>query len=207
MRQFLKHFLLSIFIGLFAGKSSMAKDKDPKTTSNYETAVFAGGCFWCMEEVYQSLPGVHSVVSGYTGGHIDNPTYEQVSAEGTGHKESIQVTYDPDAITYDELLDLFWRNVDPFDDKGQFCDKGDSYRAVIFVTSEQEKSARASKTNVETMLGKSVVTQMLPVSKFYPAEDYHQNYAHKNPIRYNFYRTLCGRDNRLNQVWGKIEKS
>jgi peptide-methionine (S)-S-oxide reductase len=169
-------------------------------------AIFAGGCFWCEEEVYDHEPGVISAVSGFTGGHTQNPTYEEVSAGGTGHLESVQVTFDPSKVSYEKLLDLFWRNIDPFDAQGQFCDKGDSYHAAIFYSSpEQKKAAEASKKAVEAKLGKPVVTKILPAGTFYPAEDYHQRYAEKNPIRYKFYRYSCGRDKRLKEVWGASE--
>lgn len=174
--------------------------------ANQEVAIFAGGCFWCEEEVFDHAPGVISVVSGFTGGQTKNPTYPEVSAGGTGHLESVQVTYDPSKISYVQLLDLFWRNIDPFDAQGQFCDKGDSYHAAIFYSSpEQKKAAEASKAAVEQKLGKPVVTKIIPATPFYPAEDYHQHYAEKNPIRYKFYRYSCGRDKRLKEVWGKSE--
>lgn len=169
-----------------------------------EVAIFAGGCFWCEEEVFDHIPGVLSVVSGFTGGTTPNPTYEEVSAGGTGHLESVQVTFDPSKISYDKLLKLFWRNIDPFDAQGQFCDKGDSYHAAIFYTSpEQKAAAEASKTTVEKQLGKPVVTKILAASPFYPAEEYHQQYGEKNPVRYQFYRYSCGRDKRLKEVWEK----
>ncbi|HUX79880.1 MAG TPA: peptide-methionine (S)-S-oxide reductase MsrA [Alphaproteobacteria bacterium] len=178
-------------------------DKPVKSHST-EKAIFSGGCFWCVEVAFEGLPGVSSVVSGYTGGHTKNPTYEQVSGEGTGHKESVEVTFDPSKITYDELLETYWKNIDPFDAAGQFCDKGDSYKAFIFYTNEtQKKKAEESKKKVEALLKKPVVTEIEAASTFYPAEEYHQKYAQKNPIRYKFYRYSCGRDKRLQQVWGK----
>ncbi|HEY5703056.1 MAG: peptide-methionine (S)-S-oxide reductase MsrA [Gammaproteobacteria bacterium] len=170
-----------------------------------ETAVatFAGGCFWCMEPPYDKLDGVISTTSGYTGGHLDNPTYKQVSSGKTGHYEAVQVEYDPDRVSYQELLDVFWANVDLFDSKGQFCDKGPQYRAAIFVQNdEEEKLARLSKQALEGKTGKGlqVVTEILPTSTFYPAEEYHQDYYQKNPVRYNYYRFACGRDRRLEDV-------
>ncbi len=169
-----------------------------------EIAIFAAGCFWCEEEVFEDLPGVLSVVSGYTGGHTPYPTYEQVSGEATGHKESVQVTFDPSRITYDQLLEAFWHNADPFDGEGQFCDNGESYKAVIFYTNENQKQkADTSKKRWETVFKKQILTEIQASSTFYPAEDYHQNYGKKNPLRYKFYRYSCGRDKRLKEVWGK----
>lgn len=175
--------------------------KIPQTN---EIAIFSGGCFWCTEETFEDLPGVISVVSGYTGGHTKNPTYEQVSGEKTGHKEAVQITFDPSKITYEQLLDKYWHNVDPFNASGQFCDIGDSYKAVIFYTTdEQKKQAEASKRAVEERLKKPIVTEIQPASTFYPAEEYHQKFAKKNPLRYSFYRYSCGRDDRLKDVWGE----
>lgn len=176
-----------------------------KASTSTETAIFSGGCFWCVDEAFNHLPGVISVTVGYTGGHTPNPTYEQVSHENTGHKESVQIVFDPTKITYDDLLTTYWHNIDPFDGGGQFCDKGDSYKAVIFYTNDkQQEKAETSKTNVEQQFQKPVATEIRQASPFYPAEDYHQHYAEKNPIRYKFYRYTCGRDQRLAQVWGKF---
>lgn len=167
------------------------------------TAVFAGGCFWCMEPPYDQLPGVLDTTSGYSGGHTGNPTYEQVTAGGTGHYEVVRVTYDPDRISYDELLAVFWRNIDPFDDRGQFCDRGSSYRAAVFYGSEAERElAEAARADLEIRFGRKVVTGILPAAPFYAAEGYHQNYYTENPLRYRYYRYGCGRDERLRQVWG-----
>lgn len=167
------------------------------------TAVFAGGCFWCMEPPYDQLPGVLDTTSGYSGGHTKNPTYEQVTAGGTGHFESVRVTYDPDRISYEELLAVFWPNIDPFDDRGQFCDKGSSYRAAVFVATQAEGIlAEAGKSDIEIRFGRKVVTRVLPAATFYPAEGYHQNYYTNNPLRYRYYRYRCGRDERLREVWG-----
>jgi peptide-methionine (S)-S-oxide reductase len=165
-------------------------------------AVFAGGCFWCMESDFEHLPGVVSVVSGYTGGREANPTYEQVSSERTGHYESVRVTYDPGRVTYEQLLAHFWRNVDPTDAGGQFCDRGPSYRTAIFVTDAQRQAAEASKASTQTRLGRAIVTPILPLGRFWTAEQYHQDYYRRNPLRYRFYRTRCGRDGRLREVWG-----
>jgi|SRR5438128_1662509 len=168
-------------------------------------ATFAAGCFWCTESDLQRVPGVITVVSGYTGGHVKNASYEQVSAGGTGHRESVEVTYDPKKLTYEKLLDAFWHDVDPFDDEGQFCDKGSQYRSAIFYHDAQQKAAaEASKVALEKRFGRKIVTDILPAGPFYIAEDYHQDYAKKNPVRYHFYRFNCGRDQRLEAVWGSV---
>ncbi|HCX29865.1 MAG TPA: peptide-methionine (S)-S-oxide reductase [Blastocatellia bacterium] len=165
-------------------------------------ATFAGGCFWCMVHPFDSLPGVVSVTSGYAGGDVKNPTYEQVSAGGTGHREAVQIIYDPRRISYAKLLDVFWHNIDPTDNTGQFCDKGGQYRSAIFYYDEtQKRLAEESKQAMQRRF-KQVYTDVLPAGDFYAAEDYHQNYYKKNPIRYQFYRFNCGRDQRLAQVWG-----
>jgi peptide-methionine (S)-S-oxide reductase len=167
-----------------------------------ETATFAGGCFWCMEGPFDKLPGVVSVTSGYTGGPVRNPTYGQVSSGGTGHRESVEIIFDPTKITYAKLLDVFWHNVDPLDNSGQFCDKGPQYRSAIYYhDATQQKLAEESKAAIEKQLGR-VWTDILPASNFWRAEEYHQHYYKKNPVRYHFYRFNCGRDQRLKAVWG-----
>ncbi len=170
----------------------------------YETALLAGGCFWCMEPPFDKLGGVISTVVGYTGGYTENPTYEQTSSGKTGHYEAIKIVYDPSKVSFKEILDVFWRNIDPFDATGQFCDKGDQYRAAIFyLTKEQQDIALASKEAIETLLGRKVVTEIMPVATFYDGEEYHQEYYLKNPIRYKFYRYNCGRDKRLKEIFKK----
>ena len=166
-------------------------------------ATFAGGCFWCMEPPFDKLDGVISTTSGYSGGHQDNPTYKQVSAGQTGHTEVIQVVYDPDKVTYQQLLETFWVNIDPLTANAQFCDRGSQYRSGIFYHDpEQQKLAEASAKAIQAMFDKPVVTEITEFSKFYPAEDYHQDYYTKNPVRYNYYRWGCGRDKRLEELWG-----
>ena len=168
-------------------------------------AYFAGGCFWCMEEVFEKVPGVISATSGYMGGRVENPTYEQVSGGGTGHAESVEVVYDPAKVTYQALLEAFWHNVDPVTANAQFCDHGSQYRAVIFYQGEeQQRAAEESKRAIaqSPRLSQPVVTELTPASQFYPAEEYHQDFYKKNPVRYNYYRTSCGRDARVNQLWG-----
>lgn len=168
-----------------------------------KTAIFAGGCFWCMEPPYDKLEGVFSTVSGYTGGHTDNPTYKKTSTGTTGHYEALAVEYDPQIVSYEKLLDVFWKNIDPFDARGQFCDKGPQYRAAIFYMNDEEKQlAEKSLQQLQERVGNGnrVVTEILPAKKFFDAEDYHQDYYKKNPIRYKYYRYGCGRDKRLKEV-------
>ncbi len=167
-----------------------------------KTATFAGGCFWCMHGEFAAILGVSKVVSGYTGGATKNPTYEQVSGGGTGHVEAIEVTFDPAKVSYQQLLDIFWRNIDPLDEYGQFCDKGSQYRAGIFThDEEQRKLAEGSKEKVKTMFKKPVATVIKPATAFYPAEDYHQDFYIKSKLRYKTYRMGCGRDERLHELW------
>jgi len=187
-------FTILLLIAVASAKPVLAADK----------AVFAGGCFWCMESDFEGLTGVLDVVSGFTGGTLKNPTY---NGNHEGHYEAIEVTYDPSVISYQDLLDHYWVNVDPFDARGQFCDKGHEYLAAIFVaTPEERRLAEASRQKVvETFPGQTVVTPVLDASVFYPImgdESYHQDYYKKSPIRYKFYRLSCGRDARLKEIWG-----
>jgi peptide-methionine (S)-S-oxide reductase len=175
----------------------------PAAAAEKATATFAGGCFWCMEPPFESLPGVASVTSGYTGGSKADPTYVEVSAGGTGHAEAVEIVYDPALVSYDKLLEVFWHNIDPVAVDRQFCDVGSQYRSAIFVhDAAQRAAAERSRAEVQKKLGVSVKTQIVDAAPFYRAEDYHQDYAAKNPIRYNFYRYQCGRDARLREVWG-----
>ena len=168
-----------------------------------KTAVFAGGCFWCMEPPFDALDGVLATTSGYTGGRTESPTYKDVTYGDTGHLEAVRVTYDADKIDFRTLLDVYWRNIDPFDDRGQFCDKGPSYRAAIFVDGDAERAwAETTKRELETQLDAKFATRILPRTAFHAAEDYHQDYYRKNPLRYKYYRLRCGRDDRLEEVWG-----
>jgi len=172
--------------------------------ANTAVAIFAGGCFWCMEPPFDKLPGVLSTTSGYIGGRVANPTYEQVSAGGSGHAEVVQVQYDPRKVSYATLLDVFWRNIDPLAVDRQFCDVGDQYRSAIFTTdAQQQRLAEASKRKLQARFKQPIATQLVAATRFYPAETYHQDYYKKNPVRYKFYRSNCGRDQRLQQVWGK----
>ena len=169
-------------------------------------ASFAGGCFWCMEAPFDAVPGVYATTSGYAGGQVKNPTYEQVSSGSTGHAESLQVAFDPTRVSYEQLLEVYWHNVDPTDGGGQFCDRGNQYRTAIFYENEaQKKAALESKRALQASgrLARPIVTEVVPLEAFYPAEEYHQDFYKKNPVRYRMYRTGCGRDRRLEQLWGK----
>ena len=172
----------------------------------HAVAIFAGGCFWCMEPPFDALPGVVATTSGYTGGTVANPTYEQVSSGTTGHLEAVQVEYDPNLVSYSQLLDVFWHNVDPTDAGGQFCDRGAQYATAIYASGEsQTAEATASKERLAASGGleKPIVTPIRAAGPFYPAEDYHQDYYKKNPLRYKIYRGGCGRDAVLDELWGK----
>ena len=174
------------------------------TNSLADKAIFASGCFWCTESDFQEIKGVSNAVSGYIGGTTKNPTYQQVTFGNTGHYEAVEITFDPDTITYEQLLKVYWRNVDPFDDKGQFCDKGPSYRSAIFALNEKQKqAAEMSLKAVQKRFPKQqIATKIIDASIFYPAEDYHQDYYIKSASRYKFYRWNCGRDRRLEAIWG-----
>lgn len=207
----MKHFLL-ILAALVIPFSAWAQGGPPvmkpieEPTPQTKTATFAGGCFWCMESEFQGLKGVTDVVSGFAGAGA-KPTYDDVSKGGTGFKEAILVKYDPTVVGYDELLSIFWSNVDPFDDEGQFCDKGDQYRAAIFYGSpEEEKAARASLDKIEKKYNQKVATLIEPATSFYEAEDYHQDYYQKNSLKYKFYRGRCGRDDRLEELKSSTEQ-
>ena len=207
-------FIVFIFTLIFLGYqqvNSMDKMEKPmkNNTEKYASAVFAGGCFWCTESDFEKVPGVIDAISGYTGGHVKNPTYQQVSAGGTGHMESVKVLYDPSKVSYEQLLDYFWRHVDPTDPGGQFVDRGSQYRSVIFYANETEKRlAEKSKQELAAsgQFNKPIVTDILPLGEFYPAEDYHQNYYKKNPIRYHYYRYGSGRDQFLKKTWSDMKK-
>jgi len=170
-------------------------------------ATFAGGCFWCMEPPYDELEGVISTISGYIGGTKRNPTYEEVSGGSTGHAEAVQIAYDPTKISYEKLLDVFWRNIDPLTANAQFCDSGSQYRSAIFYHDEAQKNlAEGSKKRFQSRFKQHIVTEIVRATEFYPAEDYHQHDYKKNPIRYKIYRYDCGRDQRLQTLWGTENK-
>ncbi len=182
------------FLSALLGASTLPAQAD--------RAVFAGGCFWCMEQAFQELKGVHDVISGFTGGTLENPTYD---GNHSGHYEAIEVTYDAEVISYRQLLEIYWRNIDPFDAQGQFCDKGSSYLSAIFVADDAQRDlAEESKAKViKQFPGQTVVTPVLDATPFYPVKAYHQDYYLKNPLRYRFYKHACGRPARLKAIWGE----
>jgi len=201
-RRILSVVLLFLAIG-FAGLARA--QTNPAADAGTAKAIFAGGCFWCMEPPFDKLDGVISTTSGYTGGKVKNPTYEQVSAGRTGHAEAVQVVYDPKKVSYEKLLDVFWHNIDPTVKDQQFCDHGNQYRSGIFyLNDEQKRQAEAAKAQVEKTkpFKGAILTEITQASDFYPAEEYHQDFYIKNPLRYKFYRTGCGRDARLKELWG-----
>lgn len=199
---------LLLFAATLSGTAVVAAE--PQSLQDFPrgtaVATFAGGCFWCMEPPYDKLDGVLATISGYIGGDVDNPTYKQVSAGSTGHAEAVQVYYDPAKVSYEKLLEVFWRNVDPTTPDRQFCDRGNQYRTAIFYHDKlQQKLAVASKSALDQTkpFAAPVVTEITAADTFYPAEDYHQDYYVKNPLRYKFYRFNCGRDKRLEELWGQ----
>ena len=199
---------LALAIAALALAESAGADPTPSSAQSQSgelsTAIFAGGCFWCVEADFEKVPGVVKAESGYIGGKSQNPTYEQVSAGGTGHAEAVRVSYEPRKVTYEQLLDYFWHHVDPTVKDRQFCDGGNQYRTAIFYQGESQRAAaEASKAALEKSgRFKHIYTEIVPAGPFYLAEDYHQDYYKKNPIRYSFYRKNCGRDARLGEVWG-----
>jgi peptide-methionine (S)-S-oxide reductase len=205
--------LALLAFGLMAAIAAENKDGDmtekqrvAAVSANTQRAIFAGGCFWCMEPPFEKLPGVLTVTSGYTGGQVPEPTYKQVSAGGTGHAEAIEIVFDPTRVSYQQLLEILWMNIDPTDDGGQFVDRGRQYRSAIFYLDEgQRQLAEASKQALEKSgrFDKPIVTEIVPATDFYPAEEYHQDYYEKHPLRYKFYRTTCGRDRVLDRLWGE----
>jgi len=207
MSGFVKRSLLATVVlaaTLAAGSTAAQENDSTQEGADLERATFAGGCFWCMEPPYDKVAGVVETISGFSGGHVPDPSYDQVVAGGTGHIEVVQVVYDPDEVSYQELLDIYWPNVDPFDGGGQFCDRGESYRPAIFVhDARQERLARASLREMQERFQQPIAVTIEPFEAFYAAEDYHQNYYQENSIRYKYYRWSCGRDERLEEVWGE----
>ena len=203
----LRNVLLALCASLLlTAIAANAQTTKPAAGAATAKAIFAGGCFWCMEHPFDVLPGVVSTTSGYIGGQKKNPTYEEVSSGRTGHTEAVQVVYDPKKVTYEKLLDVFWHNIDPTVNDQQFCDHGSQYRSGIFYTDdEQKRLAEASKATLDRNkpFSAAIVTEITRASEFYPAEDYHQDFYLKNPLRYKYYRSGCGRDARLKQLWGK----
>ena len=198
-------FVVLACITLAMGVTLMAAPAQSQTEDiqpTDETAIFAAGCFWCIEKEMEAVKGVKDAVSGYIGGEIKNPTYEQVSSGKTGHREAVRVIFDPEQVTYAELLEVFWRNIDPLNKRGQFCDVGVQYTTAVFYQNEQQqKLAEQTKRAKEDKIGQSIITDILPADEFYQAEDYHQGFYKKNPFRYKVYSTQCGRDERLKDVW------
>ena len=197
--------ILSAVVGTSPAHTQSQQQKASEKPQQFAVATFGGGCFWCMEPPFDALPGVISTVSGYTGGKSANPTYEQVSAGGTGHAEVVQIRYDPATISYEKLLQVFWRNIDPLTPDRQFCDSGSQYRSAIFYHDAAQRGlAERSRAALEksAQFDGPIVTQIVPASEFYAAEEYHQDYYVKNPLRYKYYRTSCGRDRRLKELWG-----
>ncbi len=200
------HRAIWLFVLLITPLSGTLAAEPPVAVPDRAIATFAGGCFWCMEPPFDKIDGVISTTSGYIGGHKENPTYKQVSRGGTGHTEAVQIVYDPNKVSYAELLETFWHNIDPTMANGQFCDRGDQYRSEIFYHDEtQQQQALASKQALDELkpFKAPVVTRITTATMFYPAEEYHQDYYQKNPLRYKFYRHGCGRDKRLEELWGK----
>jgi peptide-methionine (S)-S-oxide reductase len=200
---------LSLIAACLLAAISGVAAQDKTTQDKTATAIFAGGCFWCVEADFDKVAGVLSTTSGYIGGSVNNPTYAQVSAGGTGHAEAVKIVYDPAKVTYAKLLDVYWHNVDPLAKDKQFCDSGDQYRTAIFYADDaQKKLAEETKKQVAAKFApRTVYTQIVQAGPFYDAEDYHQDYYKKNEARYKFYRWNCGRDQRLEQLWGKKEQS
>ena len=184
---------------------ALAQSQDGQDAEkNVETAIFAGGCFWCMEPPYDKLDGVLATTSGFSGGEIEDPSYEEVARGNTEHIEVVEIRYNPNKVSYEKLLDVFWKNIDPLDDGGQFCDRGYQYTTAIFVNSEEQReAAEASKRELKGRFDKPIVTPIRDAKPFYAAKEYHQNYYEKRSIRYKFYRTSCGRDGRLDELWGE----
>lgn len=199
--------IIAVFMSCFMYVDSFATPSNITTATQTEKAIFSGGCFWCLEADLDKIPGVISIVSGYTGGTVNHPTYEQVSSGSTGHFESVEVTYNPAQVSYPALLTAFMHSIDPIDAGGQFCDRGDQYRSAIFYLNDQQKQQALSNIKQLLVSGhfKQIATQVLPAKPFYPAEEYHQNYYQKNPLRYHFYRFRCGRDQQVHKVWGVRE--
>jgi peptide-methionine (S)-S-oxide reductase len=198
--------VLLAVLGIVAGEQSTVHEGQAAESGTMAKAYFAGGCFWCMEEAFEKVDGVLDVLSGYMGGSVKNPSYEDVSAGRTGHAESVEVRYDPRKLTYPQLLEVFWRNVDPVTPEAQFCDHGNQYRAAIFYQGEEEKRlAEESKRAIEQskQFSTPIATQVTAASEFYPAEEYHQDFYKKNPFRYKYYKFTCGRAQRLEALWGK----
>lgn len=197
----IKNLVNSLLIGCILSLTTLP------AVAKEDSLIVAGGCFWCVESDFEKLPGVQEVVSGYTGGTTENPSYEQVSSKKTGHFEVVKITFDDAKISLAELVDYYWHTIDPTDPHGQFCDKGSPYKTALFYQNEQQKNLfNQSKQDITNSkpFAAPIVTEVLPAKTFWPAEDYHQDYARLNPVRYNYYRYACGRDARIEELWGKV---
>ncbi len=195
-------FILSLcVIPLGARAAGDASKSQP--AADLKSALFAGGSFWVLEDAFKGVAGIHNSVVGYSGGKMPHPNYFDVSHGGTGHRETLQITYDPSKVSYERLLNIYWRNIDPFDTDGQFCDTGEIYRTAIFVRGDEQKSAaEESKAKLEKRFGKKIATEIIPASIFFPAEEYHQDYAENHEFQYNLYHDTCGQEKGLQQIWG-----
>ena len=206
VKRFLTPLWIAVLVLAVPGLPAAQPQSKPVARAASAKATFAGGCFWCMEEAFDKVPGVISTTSGYIGGHVKNPTYEQVSTGQSGHAEAVQVEYDPARVSYERLVEFYWRNIDPTQKDAQFCDHGSQYRSGIFYYDDEQKriaeASRAALQKSKPFRGE-IVTEITRASEFYPAEDYHQDFHTKNPVRYKFYKTGCGREARLQQLWGK----
>jgi len=194
----LKYISLILMTLAFTGNALAATEK----------AIFGGGCFWCMEPPYDKLEGIISTTSGYTGGHLENPSYQDVSSGRSGHVEVVEVSYDPEKVSYQQLLEVFWVNIDPLNSRGQFCDNGSQYLSAIFYLNENQRKTAENSLKIlmeSNVIAGKITTTIRPAEKFYPAEEYHQNYYKKNPIRYHYYRHGCGRDQRLEALWKDVK--
>ena len=201
MRRFAWSSLVGV-LGLASALLAGDVKADPESARSLETATFAAGCYWCVESDFDKVAGVVETISGFTGGHVANPTYEQVGRGGTGHTEALRVKFDPTRVSYEQLLDYYWRHVDFLDGGGQFCDRGDQYRPAVFTHSEEQKQlAEASKRALAAKFGQAIAVEIADAQVFYPAKDEHQDYYEKHPIKYKFYRFNCGRDQRIAEIW------
>ena len=201
MQRFNRHLLQSLLTAALLATSAQAAH------AKTDTLILAGGCFWCVESDFEHVAGVESVESGYTGGTVENPSYEQVSAHTTGHFEAVTIRFDDEKVSLKSLVDYYWKTIDPTDPKGQFCDKGEPYHTALFYQNEAQKKVfedSLTEINADKPFAAPIVTQVLPAKPFYPAEDYHQDYYKKNPVRYNYYRYSCGRDARVKELWGEV---
>lgn len=198
----LRHFLSLSLCAAAALSVATSLQAEENSDSDTREAIFAGGCFWCMEEAFDPVDGVVSTTSGFSGGNVENPSYKEVVEGDTRHAEVVRIEYDPEQVSYVELLHVFWRNIDPFAEDRQFCDEGDSYRSAIFYRNEEERDlAAATRDELAERFDSQIATQIAPFEAFYPAEEYHQDFYQENPVRYRYYKAACGRQERLEEIW------